>query len=164
MIGAILKRYTEARSRVISFIGNVSAFTLQGEPSTTIHTHSVVVRNAGRKAAQNVRLLHHLLPQNITVYPQIKHEVERNADGSGEIVFPVLVPKEQVTVSYLYFPPVLWSHINSSTKSNDGFAKIINVVPTPRPPKVVLGLVWLLMFVGASFIFYWVVRLAIFAL
>lgn len=164
MIGAVVKRYAEARSRVISFIGNVSAFTLQDEHHTVVHTHSVVVRNAGRKAAPNVRLMHGILPPNVTVYPQIKHSVERNSDGSGEIVFPMLVPKEQVTVSYLYFPPVLWSHINSSTKSDDGFAKIINVVPVPRPSKFVIGIVWLLMFVGASFILYWLVRLIVYSL
>lgn len=164
VIGALLKRYTEARSRVISFLGNVSAFTLQGDPGGVVHTHSIVVRNAGRKAAHNVRLAHRILPDNVTIFPQIKHQIERNADQSGEIIFPVLVPKEQITVSYLYFPPVVWSQINSSTKSDDGFAKIIKVVPTPRPNKAVLAIVWLLMFVGASFILYWFVRLVLFVL
>lgn len=164
IIGAAIKRYTTARSRVISFIGSVSAFVLQDEHRTTVHTHSVVVRNAGRKAARNVRLMHGVLPPNITLYPQVKHSIERNADGSGEIVIPVLVPKEQITVSYLYFPPLLWSQVNTSTKSDDGFAKVINVVPMPRPSKAAIYAVWGLMFVGASFILYWLVRLVIYAL
>lgn len=163
-IGAVIKRYTTARSRVISFIGSVSAFVLQDEHHTMVHTHSVIVRNAGRKAAHNVRMMHTVLPPNITVYPTIKHSIERNDDGSGEIVMPVLVPKEQVTVSYLYFPPLLWNQVNASTKSDDGFAKVINVVPLPRPSKAALYAVWVLMFVGASFILYWLVRLVIYAL
>lgn len=164
VIGAVLKNYTEARSRVVSFIGHVSAFTLQDEQHTVVHTHGVVVRNAGRRAARNVRLTHGVLPPNVTIYPPVQHSFERNSDGSGEIVFPVLVPKEQVTISYLYFPPLLWSQINSTTKSDEGFAKIINVMPVPRPSKGVIAAVWLLSFVGASFVLYWLVRLAIYAL
>jgi hypothetical protein len=162
--GAVLKNYTEARSRVVSFIGHVSAFTLQDEQHTVVHTHSVVVRNAGRRAARNVRLTHGVLPLNVTIYPPVQNSIEHNSDGSGEIVFPVLVPKEQVTVSYLYFPPLLWNQINSATKSDEGFAKIINVMPVPRPSKGVIAAVWLLSFVGASFVLYWLVRLAIYAL
>lgn len=162
--GAVLKNYTEARSRVVSFIGHVSAFMLQDEQHTVVHTHSIVVRNAGRRAARNVRLTHGVLPPNVTIYPPVQHSIERNSDDSGEIVFPALVPKEQVTVSYLYFPPLLWNQINSTTKSDEGFAKIINVMPVPRPSKGVIAAVWLLSFVGASFVLYWLVRLAIYAL
>jgi hypothetical protein len=164
VIGAVLKKYTEARSRVVSFLGHVSAFTLQDEEHTVVHTHSVVVRNAGRRAARNVRLTHGVLPPNVTIYPPVQHSIERNSDGSGEIVLPVLVPKEQVTVSYLYFPPLLWNQINNNTKSDEGFAKIINVMPVPRPSKGVIVAVWLLAFIGASFVLYWLVRLAIYAL
>ena len=145
----------------MSFIGHASAFTLQGEPPVVIHTHSVIVRNTGRKAAKNVSLTHAVLPLNITVYPPVQYSIERNPEGAGEIVIPVLVAKEQVTVSYLYFPPLLWSQINVSTKSEDGFAKIINAIPMPQPRKSVLALVWFLVFVGASFLFYLLARLAL---
>ena len=103
IVGALIKHYAEARSKVVSFIGHASAFVVQGEYPTSVHTHSIVVRNAGRKAATNVRLAHAVLPPNITVYPPINYLIERNPEGAGEIVFPILVPKEQVTVSYLYF-------------------------------------------------------------
>ena len=161
IVGAVVRHYTEARARVISFIGHVSAFTLQDEQHTVVHTHSVVVRNAGRKAAHNVRLTHGVLPINITVYPPVQYGIERNPEGAGEIVIPVLVPKEQITVSYLYFPPLVWNQINTNTKSDEGFAKIINVIPMPQPKKWVLAIVWALVFIGASFLFYWIVRLAI---
>ena len=58
IVGAQIKHYVEARSKVVSFTGHASAFTIQGENPAVIHTHSVVVRNAGRKAATNVRLVH----------------------------------------------------------------------------------------------------------
>jgi hypothetical protein len=164
IVGALIKHYTEARSKLVSFIGHASAFTLQGDSPTVIHTHTVVVRNAGRKAASNVRLTHAVLPVNITVYPPVQYSIERNPEGSGEIVIPVLVPREQVTVSYLYFPPLLWNQINVSTKSDEGFAKIINVIPMPQPNKAVIAGIWALVFVGASLMFYWLVRLAIVAI
>ena len=161
VVGAAIKRYTDARSKVVSFIGHISAFTLQDETHTIVHTHSVIVRNAGRKAAHNVRLTHGVLPVNFTVYPPVQYTIQRNPEGSGEIVIPVLVAKEQVTVSYRYFPPLLWNQINVNTKSDDGFAKIINVIPMPQPRKAVIAAVGALMFVGASFLFYLLVRFAI---
>ena len=164
IVGAQIKHYVEARSKVVSFTGHASAFTIQGENPAVIHTHSVVVRNAGRKAATNVRLVHAVLPLNITVYPPVHYSIERNPEGAGEIVIPVLVPKEQVTVSYLYFSPLLWSQINVDTKSDDGFAKIINVIPMPQPSKAVIAAIWLLVFVGASLLFYWLARIAIAAI
>lgn len=161
VVAAAIKHYTEARSKVISFIGHTSAFTLQGDQPTVVHTHAIVVRNAGRKAATNVRLTHAVLPINITVQPPVQYTIERNPEGAGEIVFPVLVQREQVTVSYLYFPPLVWSQININTKSDEGFAKIVNVIPMPQPSRLLLAGVWALMFVGASFVFYWLVRLGI---
>jgi len=162
LIGGALKIYMEGKSSLVSFIGHVSSFTLTDEQHTVVHTHSVVVINAGRKTAKNVRLTHAFLPINYTVYPPVHHTIERNPDNTGgEIVFPVLVPKEQVTISYLYLPPLLWNHINSNIKSDDGFAKIIDVIPSPQPNRLVIAMLWALVFVGASFTFYWLIRLII---
>lgn len=162
ILGVIIKRYTEARARLVSFIGHVSSFTLQDEKHTVVHTHSIVVRNAGRKAAHNVRVAHAILPPNITIYPTIQYTIQRNPEGASEIVIPVLVPKEQVTISCLYFPPLTWDKVNASTKSDEGFAKILNVIPMPQPRKAIIWIVWGLVFVGASFLFYWLVRLIIY--
>ena len=159
VVGAAIRRYLERRPRLISFIGHVSTFSLLGEQPTVVFTHSVVVRNAGRLAAKNVRLGHLNLPLNVRIEPNVEHTLSRNPDGSGEIVLAVLVPKEQVTVSYLYFPPLTAGQINTYTKSDEGFAKIINAIPTPQPPKSLIWAASLLIFVGASFVVYWALRL-----
>ena len=164
LLGAVVKHYAEARAKLVSFIGHVSSFTLQDDQHTVVHTHSVVVRNAGRKAAQNVRLSHRVLPVNVTVYPPVQYTIERNPEGAGEILIPVLVPKEQVTISYLYFPPLTLNQVNAATKSDKGFAKILNVIPVPQPNKAVLVAVWALVFVGASYLFYWLARLVAYVL
>jgi hypothetical protein len=74
--------------------------------------------------------------------------------GGAEIVIPKLVPSEQVSISYLYFPPLLWSQIHAYTKSDEGFAKIINVLPTPQLPKWIANLIWLLVFIGVVSLLY----------
>jgi len=159
IIGVIIKHYTERRSKIISYIGHVSSFVLNNEEQTPVFTHSIIVRNAGRKAAQNIRLGHNVMPPNVTVFPKIQYQIDNTPEGASEIVIPILVPKEQVTISYLYFPPVTWDKINSYIKSDEGFAKIINVIPMTQPSKLALWFVWLLMFVGASFLIYWLIRL-----
>ena len=161
VIGAILKHYTEKSPKLLSYIGHVSAFTLQDEMKSSVFTHSVIVRNAGRRAATNVRVGHHFLPINLRIEPQINYKIEVNPEGAAEIVIPTLVPKEQVTISYLYFPPTTWNQINSYTKSDDGYAKIVNVIPMPQPSTYVRWTSWILILIGASFVTYWVLRLAL---
>ena len=159
VVGVLIKHYTERRSKIISYLGHVSAFTLNDANRTPVFTHSIIVRNAGRKTATNIRLGHNVMPPNVSLYPNIPYKVENTQEGASEIVIPQLVPKEQITISYLYFPPTTWDKVNSYTKSDEGFAKIINVIPIPQPAKWALGIVWLLMFIGASFLIYWLIRL-----
>ena len=159
IIGAIVKHFTEARSKIISYLGHVSAFTLNNEQKTQVYTHSIIVRNAGRKSAKNIRVGHYVLPPEFNIFPPIQFSIEHNPKGEAEILIPILVPNEQITISYLYFPPLTWANINSYTKSDDGFANIINAIPIPQPSRWVIFAVWVLMFVGASFLIYLIMKL-----
>jgi hypothetical protein len=47
----------------------------------------------------------------------------------SEILFPALPVRFQVTVSYLYFPPIVFSQINAPIFSDEGPALVINVLP-----------------------------------
>lgn len=113
-----------------------------------VHTHAVVVRNAGKMTAHNVRLGHNILPPNFSVFPAIRHRVHTFRGGGSEIVFPTLVPEEQVTTTYLYFPPVTWNQINTYVRSDEGLARFINVLPTPQAPFWLLRTGWALLFLG----------------
>lgn len=159
LVGTVIKHYTESRSKLVTFIGHISSFKLKDEEQTQVYTHSIVVRNAGRKSAHNVRVGHNFLPPNIQISPSVKYDIEENPEGGAEIIFPIMVPKEQVTISYLYFPPVTWNQVNAYTKSDDGFANILNVIPMPQPSKLVIAIVWVLMFLGATFLVYWLVKI-----
>ena len=159
VVAAIIKQYTEKKSKLISYIGHISSFTLKDENKTPVYTHSIIVRNAGQKTAKNVKIGHYFLPNSINIHPPIKYTIESNPDNASEIVIESLVPKEQVTISYLYFPPVTWDKIHSYTKSDDGFAKIINVIPTPQLSKTLNIFILFLMFSGASLLVYLAIKL-----
>jgi len=148
-VGAILNRFLERRPRLVSYLWHTSAVTLRppAAPPISVFGHSIVVRNGGKKPAINVRLGHQVLPA-FSVYPSVRYEVVDLPDGSQEIVFPSLVPGEQVTVAYLYFPPTLWNNVNSYTKSDEGFAKIINVLPVQQWSRWLAAVAWLLIAVG----------------
>lgn len=155
VLGRWLDQIFSKKPKLVSFVGHVSAFTLQNanSPPTVVHTHAIVVRNVGRETANNVRIGHNLLP-DFQLGPPVAHSVERDPRGGGEILIPKLVPEEQVTVSYLYFPPLTWGQINAYTKSDEGLARIIAVMPTPLPSKWLLRGLWALVFVGATALIY----------
>jgi hypothetical protein len=156
IVGLIAKGYLEARPKLITYLVHASAIPLHDEKNTNVNTHSIVVRNAGRRTAHNIRIGHNFLPA-FQIHPQLAHEVIKGEDGSAEIIIPTLVPSEQINISYLYFPPHLWSQVHSHCKSDEMAAKYINIMPAVQPSKLQLTVIWGLMFVGASTLLYWVI-------
>ena len=154
-VGAALNHAIKSRPRVTTYLGHTSAhrIPLQDGSSLDVYTHSIVLKNSGRKAAQNVRISHTTLP-NYNVFPQVNFHVEELPDGGSDIVIPTLVPGEQITVSYLYHPPTIWRDINASVKSDEGFAKVLNVLPMVQHSKWFNALMAALMLVGLSTLLY----------
>ena len=155
VVGALLNKALESRPRLITYLGHVSAHVLR-QPNGTeshIYTHSVVIRNTGRKPAKNVRLAHQYLPA-FNVYPDVEYHVGDLPGGGKEIVFPVLVPEEQITVSYLYSPPITWDRVNGPIKSDEGMARVLRVLPTPQFPQWVNMSVQGLVLIGLSTLIY----------
>jgi hypothetical protein len=167
VLGILAGRAIERRARLTVFYGHVGEFQLQpmgNNPALTVHTHSVVVRNTGRLAAHNVRMPHALPlkpPLNFSVWPQTAFARAPLPGGGEEITFPVLVPGEQVTVSYLYFPPLVFRQINLPIKSDEGMARVINMLPTPQLPRWRLVLFWMLAIVGAVTLLYLLAELGL---
>jgi hypothetical protein len=184
IIGGVVKRIVEGKPRLIVYLVHASEHPLpapavpQAAPQLegpihqeqvpappvqavprAAHSHAIVVRNSGKKSAHNVRISHGVLPVSYRVWPPLNYVVNISQDGSGEILIPVLVPNEQLTVSYLYFPPLTWQAVNAWVKSDEGMAKAIQTIPTSPPPRVTIWLLWFLVFVGASTIVYWLLKL-----
>lgn len=113
-VGVWVNRRFESRATLISYFGHVAAFVhtpTTGNP-INVHTHSVVLRNAGQRSATNVRLHHSVLP-DFNIWPQLVRHVEQLPCGSKDIVIPTLVPGETITASHLYFPPVTVGQVNA---------------------------------------------------
>ena len=157
VLGKFLDQLLLRKARLISYLGHVLTFMLNDPNRTRVFTHSIVVRNTGRVSANNVRVGHYVLPDH-QFFPPVAYSVQHTPTGESEILIPKLVPAEQVTISYLYFPPLTWDRINAYTKCDEGLAKIITVIPTPQPPRWLMAALWGLVFVGATTLIYLVVK------
>ncbi len=162
-VGVILSRAIEDRTRLVTYLGHVSAFSLRDSQGNfmrdaqgnvmQVYTHAVIVRNTGRKPATNVRLGHNILP-NFQMYPLVRYEVSDLPDGGKEIVIPTLVPKEQISISYLYNPPTTWNQVNTHIKSDEGFAKVIPVLLAQQFPKWSIRVIYSLLLIGSVALIY----------
>jgi hypothetical protein len=145
-LGVWVNRRFESRPVLVSYYGHVASFQHTpgpGQQAVYINTHSVVLRNAGRRPATNVRLHHVFLP-SFNIWPQLVHSVQTLPDGSQDILIPTLVPGEVVAISYLYFHPVTFAGVNAGIKCDQGFAEEIPVLLQRQYPRwfnlTVLGL------------------------
>ncbi len=132
----------EKRTKLVVYFGHVAAFrvTPPQQHPMAVHTHSLVLRNGGRSPATGVRIPHRvsLAPgENVhfAVEPNIPYSTTPLPGGGTEIKIDVLVPKQQVTVSYLYFPPLLFSQIHDQITCDQMIARVINVLPTYQFPR-----------------------------
>lgn len=162
-LGVWFQRLFEAKEKIIAHYGHVSSFKLKksdkGEQDRWIYTHSVIVRNTGRKPASNLRLGHNVLPDNFIVQPDIEYRINDLPRGSKELMFPTLAPKKDIMVSYLYFPPLTYNQINSHIESDAGAAKVVNVLLQPIVPKMVSFIAGLFMLVGLISFLYMIIFL-----
>lgn len=161
VVAAIIKHYLEGKSRLVTYIGHVSAFPNISGPRT--HTHSVVLQNAGKKSAVNVRVPHGvpLADVSVQINPPMQYSFEFNPANAFQILIPTLAPKEQITISYLYSEPIVWTQISYQPKSDDGLAEIVQAIPAPRPNVTVRYAGFALSFIGLSYIIYLAVRYAL---
>ncbi len=159
VIGAALSHAIEERARLVTYLGHVSAHKVQQKSGAPldVFTHSVVLRNSGRKPANNVKLTHSVLP-SFNVIPSVNYQIEQLPDGGANIVLPTLVPNEQVTISYLYFPPTTWDKINGPIKSDAGFARVMNVLPTVQFPKWLTRILAGFVLLGLTALLYVVIK------
>ena len=54
------------------------------------------------------------------LYPSIAYQVVDLPDGAKEILIPTMVPGEQLTISYLYGPPLTYAGVNAGIRSDEG--------------------------------------------
>ena len=118
-----------------------------------INTHSIIIQNNGRKSAKNIRVAHNVLPE-FSVYPDVQYESNDLPQGGKEIIFPILIPKGELTITYLYYPPTTYNQILTTIGSDEGAAKIIDVWQVRKLSKVITALIGFLMVIGSISIVY----------
>jgi hypothetical protein len=124
----------------------------------------VVIRNAGRLPAHNVHVPHNgmLSAANIHVstHPTINYEIKPLKNNTEELFFPTVPAKFQVTIFYLYFPPILYNQINAPIYFDEGQAREIRVLPQQQFPWWLLAMLWGLLIIGAGTLGFWLWELA----
>lgn len=152
--GVALDRFLERKPRVVAYFSHTSVFRVAGNPPFPVHTHGIVIKNTGRQPAADIRVRHRILPPNFQLFPDIAFTLENLPSGGVEIVVPRLVPNEQVSITYLYFPPLLFSQIHDGIRHSQGFADEITMLPTPHYPKWVSRLLALFVWIGIVAVVY----------
>lgn len=149
IFGVIIDRYFKEKPNLMTYLSHTSAIYTKAADGKDlkVHTHSVVIQNLGRKPSKNVRIGHYVLP-SFSIYPSIDYNINSLPDGTKEIHFPAIIPKEIIYINYLYFPPIVWQNINKYTKSDEGFAKRVNMQFIPIYSKSIKILSTILVTVG----------------
>ena len=149
IVGFGASRYFGERERLIAFYGHIASHSVAtGDTNNTINTHAVVIRNKGSRTATNVRISHNYLP-NVKIYPETDYDIRDLPDGGRQLIIPRMPPKQQFTISYLYFPPWTYDQINSVIESDAGLAKVVNVTLQQVFPRWMSNLAAASMVVGA---------------
>ena len=163
-LGALVNHLLESKPKLISYLGFISSHRLtqqeNGTPGAIVNTHSLIIKNIGRRVATNVRLGHSFLP-SVNVYPDVAYEIQDLPGGGKEIIFPTLVPKKEVSVNYLYFAPLTWDKINTNIESDHGLAKVVTVLlqPQAKPWLIkVLGTLVLIGVITCAYLFFEALR------
>lgn len=167
LLAYILNKYFYNRACLIAYYGHIDSLKLNNpddpEQPFRLNIHVIVLRNTGRVAAKNVRVIYQHFPDiSFNISQGCNYTVSDIPDGGKEIMFPVLVPKEQINITYLYFPPKTFKDISTSIKSDEGLAREIHVIPAPSLSNWQTAILYFLLFVGCSTFIYWVGFLIIF--
>ena len=172
VISAIVINLLQLRPRLFTWYHYTTTVTLPpvapapegAQPASAakpivVNTHAFVVRNEGKLPAHNVSVSHYVLPA-YSVAPPVPHRRDDLPAGGVALIFPTLAPKEQVTITYLYFPPLIWSQINAGVRSDEVVAQPILVAPARQFSPWALRAVAVLFYMGVALATYLLVRFA----
>lgn len=161
VVGRWVNDRFESRPILLTYWGHFSSFNFQDETGTvrTIHTHSIIIRNAGKRPASNVRVSHSHLPTHFQIWPPTPYNLEEVPNSGRDIVFPTVIPKQEFSIAYLYFPPVTYANVNNGVRCDEGFATPIPVLLQQQHPRWVTRCIAALVITGIATLFYGLVQI-----
>lgn len=150
-----LSKKFERKPRLIA--GTTKAAHIRVNNEQILSNHTLIVRNDGKKEARNVQIIHLNLPELYQVLPAVSYTIEDLKDGKA-IVFPSLVPGEEITICYMY-SEILFGKIHGIIKHDEGHAKWITILLTREYSSNTLMGIRCLILLGIITIIYWLALL-----
>jgi len=154
IIAFLIKQIFQKRPKLITFYAHASEVTLKSDENTdfitntgdkiTIRSHTIVVGNIGKATANNVKVIHGVLPINYTVFPPVHFKKRDN-----EITIPTLAPGENISITYLYFKDVHYTQTNLLVKCDECLATAGNMKHVYDLPTWAMAGFYFLLFIGA---------------
>lgn len=155
LIAIFWQRAMERRPKLMVYVLDSSAHLVKStNPPLVVHTHSLVVLNAGNQAAKNVRITHKVSNFDYTLPSHVNYTAAATPQGGLEILLLTLAPKEQLVISYIYTPPITVNNIVGPVKSDEGFARAPIGFPVPPASRRVQIVGAILVLAGAAAISY----------
>lgn len=161
-----INKYYQSKPRLVASYIHASAVPIkdsQSGESFNVGVHVLVLKNQGNHPAKNVRLGHNVIP-SFNIYPTTEYSINELKNSSYEIVVPTIVPKEQLTITYVYDCNMAnIDNINTYIKHDLGLAEVIYNVLYIKPlilwKKI---LIYFVLFMGLAFIIYLLIKLITF--
>ena len=147
-VGAWTNRLLESRARLISYLSSIAQHKID---ENRLVTWSVVIKNAGRKAANNVRVKHETQLPHFDIQPPRPFGREQISDGGEDIIFDKVVPGEEILISYLRLIPGDSPDpavINRGISCDEGGPKVLTYIPMRWYPVWAQRLMGALMLLG----------------
>lgn len=148
-IGVIIGKILERRSRLVYYLTDIAMFKItELDPSLELYFHSLVIRNNGKKEAQDIEICHGFHAKYYNIYPNKTITWKKSESPDNPIMLiDNLAPKEMVTITYLERYPHSLDLLYQYIKSKEGLARKISVAPLRILPKpinyIIMGfLIW----------------------
>jgi hypothetical protein len=129
----------------------------QVAPTQTVHTRSLMVRNAGKETATNVEWVFNWKPMCINVWPSRHFEEHIESDNRYVMIFSSLAPQEHLGCEIFSINSELPNLI--TVRSDQCVAQTINMYPQPIVPLWKRRIAALLLLSGLALAVYVVIVL-----
>ena len=154
--GAWINRKFERRARLVVYLGHIAHHKIgddkEGKQQAVL-TWSVVIRNAGKLAAKNVRIKHEEPPTHFNLMPVRPFVKEDLEDGGQDFILDQMVPNEELQISYIRLVTSTASEARMSNRgisSDEGYPQVLDVLPMRQYPFWVRRVLGVLIILGGA--------------
>ncbi len=163
VVASYITRKMQPKARVVFLAPHAFTFDIDqtddqagAQRVLLVHTGTLLIRNTGQGPAKDISICHSSRPQNFKIWPPCEYEETLNNERFHIIKIPALPPQSEYAIEMLSVGEQLPTL--TALTFEGGHAKFFKNIIQPVFPKPVYVLVILLMFLGASLIFYGIIQ------